>query len=312
MTLHELAGLPCTQRSGAAPDWMIGCFRRRFITYYTGASDTSTEVYWLQCRTLSVDVRIPFGRPDPHGRALYSEYSPEELKALAEVEGGIADTSWDGEIMRWSSPIAFQLHQKWPEPGLLRRIGDCMIEFAPSGAYVEDWRLQPSRPGPLVGLRLVREYNLDTGLVTHSGGGLIVCGDHAALMLGRPRPLPPCSRVSDLIGGSAGSLLNDVFACEASIAKLDDVSRKFTITLSTNPSRRGEPLAITDGYVYDPETRLVTQRICERGESLERLYLPDTLESDVSFSSATSVFSETAEWLERESDTLLAASVRGV
>src|SRR5271166_782727 len=221
MTLQELAGLACAQRSGAAPDWMLGCFRRRFITYYTGASDTSTEVYWLQSRKLSAEVRIPARRPDPRGRASYGDYSHEELKALADVEGGIAETAWDGEIMHWSSLVAFQLHQKWPEPGLLRRIGDCMMEFAPSGAYVEDWRLQPSRPGPVVGLRLLREFNVESGAVTHSGGGLVVCGDHAALVLGRPRALPPCGRVSELIRDSAGSSLQDVFSCEASIAMLN-------------------------------------------------------------------------------------------
>jgi hypothetical protein len=308
MTLRELAGLSCAPRAGAAPDWMMGCFRRQSIIFYTAAIDTATEVYWLQCRGLSADVRIPAGGPEPRGRALYSDYSREELKALAEVEGGMAETTWDGQIMRWSPSCAFQIHQKWPEPGQLRRIGDCMIEFAPSGAYVEDWRIQPSRPGPVVGLRLVREYNVDTGAVTHCGGGLIVCGDHAALVLGRPRSLPPCSRLSELVAGSAGSLLNDVFAFEASFAMLDEEARNFTITRSTNPGRCGESLAITDGYIYNPDTRLISQRFTERGASLERLFLPDTLKSSFEFSSATSVCAESAEWLERESNTLLACT----
>jgi len=265
----------------------------------------------LQCRALSAEVRISAGRPEPRGRTSYTDYSSQELKALAEVEGSFAETAWNGETMRWSSPVAFQLHQKWPEPGLLRRIGDCMIEFAPSGAYVEDWRLQPSRPGIVVGLRLLREYNVNTGVVTHSGGGLIVCGDHAALVLGRPRTLPSCSRVSDLIGDSTDSLSNDVFSFEASFAVLDSATRKFTITLSTNPGRGGEPLSVAEGYSYNPETRLITQRFREGDNLFERLFLPDTLESSVTFSSATSVVSEAAEWLERESDTLLAGTLKG-
>jgi hypothetical protein len=290
---------------------MLGCFRRRFITYYTGASDTTTEVYWLQSRKLSAEVRIPAGRPEARGRMSFADYSREELKSLADVEGGFAETSWDGETMHWSSMVAFQLHQKWPEPGLLRRIGDCMMEFAPSGAYVEDWRLQPSRPGPVVGLRMVREFNVDTGAVTHSGGGLVVCGDYAALVLGRPRALPACGRVSELIRDPAGSLVNDVFGCEASIAVLDDTSGEYAVTLSTHPGRHWQALAVTDGFSYDPETRLITQRVQNGGTSLERIFLADTLEPRMDFSSATSVVSEAAEWLERESDTLLVTTGNG-
>jgi len=46
-----------------------------------------------------------------------------------------------------------------------------LIEYAPSGAYVEDWRLQPSGDGPLIGMSLLEERDAKTGQVTHRGGG---------------------------------------------------------------------------------------------------------------------------------------------
>ncbi len=119
------------------------------------------------------------------GRASLDEFTESELALLVQAEGGTAQTEWNGASMRWLGWQAFQLRDKWPETGCLRRIGDCLIEFAPNDAYVEDWRLQPSSPGPMIGLQLIEERVPATGKVTHRGGALVVCGDHAALVRGR-------------------------------------------------------------------------------------------------------------------------------
>src|SRR5579862_6775739 len=157
MTLEELAAISPPHPASPAPDWLIGCFRRRSITFFQGQCDTSTEVLWLQTRGICADIRLSPERPRALGRTSLDEFSDLELVRLAAAEGGTARTAWDGISMRWSNWRAFQIHDKWPEPGILQRIGDCVIEFAPSGAYVEDWRLQPSRPGPVVGLQLLEE-----------------------------------------------------------------------------------------------------------------------------------------------------------
>jgi hypothetical protein len=207
---------------------------------------------------------------------------------MDQFEGGSASTEWNGVSMRWSDWTALQLRDKWPEPGLLRRVGDCVIEFAPSGAYVEDWRLQPSRPGPVVGLRLIEERA--DGRVTHRGGALIVCGDHAALVRGR----------------SAGT---DLFACEASYATRDPASGDFTVALSTNPLREGQVIAVQDGFEFDNQN--VRQTVEENGEVRERIFTIDTLEPLHDFRISTEAGSGAAAWLESEAETLLAHAKGG-
>jgi hypothetical protein len=295
VTLRELSQIGHALPAGAAPDWLLGCFRRRSITFYTGASDTTTEVIWLQCRGLSADFRSP---PGLDGRWGHPEHR-------ANFEGGLSRTAWDGHTMRWFDWTTFQLHDKWAEPGVLKRVGDCMIEFAPSGAYVEDWRIQPSGRGPLVGLCLLHECDVERGVETHCGGGLIVCGDHAALVRGRKNNLHGLGRLSDLARTSQNSeLLSDIYGFEASYARWDGAG--YTVRLSTNAAAIGQRLSVCDGFRYDPDTKLVTQLVCEAGRTLERAFAIDTLEPDFVFANATTVNAETEEWLNRESDTLLA------
>jgi hypothetical protein len=290
VTLRELSRVGWTPPEESAPDWLLGCFRRRSITFYNGVTDSSTQVYWLQSRGLSADFRIQTGSPE-----------------LTTFEGGLGRTAWDGNAMKWFGWTSFQLHDKWSEPGALKRVGNCVMEFAPSGAYVEDWRLQPSRPGPVVGLRLLREWDVEGGAATHCGGGLIVCGDHAALVRGRKRNLHGLGRLGEVVRDAAQDpeLLKELFAFEASYAVWDDACGYKTV-FSTNGALTGQTLAVSDGFTYDPETKLVSQQVREGDKTLERIFLIDTLESGALFSTATSVDAETEKWLQRESDTLLA------
>lgn len=295
MTLEELAALPSQHPMGAgpAPDWLIGCFRRRSITFFNGQCDTSSEVYWLQARGICVDIRVSPRRPRARGRASLDDFTASELSLLAQAEGGTAQTEWNGASMRWFGWQAFQLRDKWPETGCLRRIGDCLIEFAPNDAYVEDWRLQPSSPGPMVGLQLIEERVPATGKVTHRGGALVVCGDHAALVRGRP------------------SLVPDLFACEASYAVRDPASADFTIALSTNPLREGQTLHIRDGFELAHDTKQVRQKVEVDGELRERIFAIDTLEPRRHFRRSTDGSDGTAAWLASEAETLLAHAEGG-
>ncbi len=162
MNLMELAERHARRPATSVPDWMLGYYKRRAISFANGDTDLDTHVCWVQSRNFTIDLRLPLAEDQVPARAL-ADYSAAELQVLANHEGWEALSHWDGERLAWRGDTSLQLHNRWPEPALLSRIGNCMIEFAPSGAYVEDWRLQPSAPGPLIGLRLIEEREVDSG-----------------------------------------------------------------------------------------------------------------------------------------------------
>jgi hypothetical protein len=296
-------------RPAGVPAWALGCFRRRSITFFTGAEDVQTEVLWLQSRGLTADFRRSPPRLGVPSRAALAERPLAELLALARVEGGLARTRWDGRLMHWSDWDSFQTHAKWPEPGLLTRVGNSLIELAPSGAYVEDWRFQACGSGPLIGLSLLDERDAQTGEVLHRGGGLIVCGRHAAFVRGRPEPLPAGGRLVDYVRDHAGdaAALERVFAFDASYAASASGRDDFTVSASTLPWREGEPLLSLDGFSRLPgEPGLLLQRIEERARLIERRFVIDTLEREFSDMIATDATPAARLWLQEEGDTLLA------
>ena len=302
--------------SGGVPVWTLGCFRRRSITFFNGDADDSTLVLWLQSRGLTGDLRLAADRPKPASREALGDLSLDELTRLAEVEGGLSPTRFEAAAgggvelagtMNWPDWTAFQLHDKWPEPGELRRVGDCLIEYAPSGAYVEDWRLQPSGDGPLIGLTLVEERDSKSGQITHRDGGLVIAGEHAIFVRGRAETLPPAARLSELMERAAADarLLDAIFGFEASYARRDG-SGRYVITASTLPWREGRPLLATGGFKL--EDGFVLQKAREKERGVERRFRIDTLEENYEDWLATPATAQAVEWLAAEEGTLLRAA----
>ncbi len=307
MTLREIAEQYPHCPGKKVPPWALGCFRRQSITYYNGVVDQETEVWWLQSHGLTADLRIRPGLPDLKGKSYPSDCTVQELNTLIQVEGGLAETRWDGHLMSWENWTAFQLHDKWPEAGMLHRVGDCLIEFAPSGAYVEDWRLQPGSDGILVGLELIEESNCDTGEILYRGGGLIICGNHAALIRGRAEDIPPTLRLDefplDLL--QVPEVRNAIFQFETSIASRSSEVEPYFIRHSTHPQRIGEVLLAEDGFEYEIHSNQIRQMFVENGIPRNRIFRIDTLETDVQISLETPVTSEGEEWFGRESSPLM-------
>lgn len=307
MNLQELLAQHPQRSTRSVPEWMLGYYKRRAISFANGDSDVHTHVCWLQSRNFSIDLRLPLQDRQVPARAL-ADYSPQELHTLANYEGWEALSEWDGDTLSWHSATSLQLHNRWPEPAQLKRIGNCMIEFAPSGAYVEDWRLQPSRPGPLIGLRLIEERNLSDNSLRHRGGGLIVSGDYAALVLGRAGPLDTGATPSSLSSLAAQAVgdtqrLAALFNFETSVAQ-GSLQEGFSIDLSTCPVRLGQALLPLDGFEYLAERKLISQRLLIDGVPCQRLFSIDTLEPLNHFDQATDFTPDAQAWFERESPTL--------
>jgi hypothetical protein len=263
MNLDQLVDVVGFTRIGpGVPGWTLGCFRRRSITYFTGEEDAGTQVIWLQSRGLTFDLRV-----NPRRRDL--------------AEGGLAATRWDGSLMSWSDWISFQPHGRWPEPGKLTRVGDCLVEFAPSGAYVEDWRWRSRGATLLAGLRLVQERALRTGALRPASGGLVVCGADAGFVAG------PGGEVSHATADRTGG---------------------FTVDLSTHEAREGRPLFL-DGFTPLDGHRVI-QHLEQDGIALERTYLIDTLERG-NLPQETTVDPRGAAWLDSERAAILPDGLTG-
>jgi hypothetical protein len=308
--LFELTQLQRAPRGESVPPWALGCFRRRSITYFTGAVDESTEVLWMQSRGLTADFRRPRSESKRTGARCPEELSPSEVVELARVEAGLARTEWDGRLMSWSGWVSFQTHAIWPEAGRLERVGNCLVEFAPSGAYVEDWRSEACGRGPLIGLSLLEEKELATGAVRHRGGGLIVCGRHAAFVRGRPTELPASGRLVDHVRAHSTepAALALVFGFDGAYGATRESEDDFTVTLGTLPWREGQPVIEMEGFTYDAALDVVVQLVEEQGRRIERRFRIDTLEAHFQPCGATAVTREGSEWLEREQDSLLSAA----
>jgi hypothetical protein len=291
VTLEQLAAEAPFAKPLAIPAWTLGCWKRRCITYATGREDTKTTVIWIQSHGLTGDLRIPSWRPSAEGRGDLGEFAADELPLLASVEGGVADTSWAGDRMAWDNWSAFQPYDKWPEPGVLQRVGTSLIEWAPSGIYVEDWRLQPGSSGPMVGLRLAAEIR--DGVERRRDGGLVICGEHALFTLGRFAELPEAAPAQRQLAVG----LERVFEAEASYCQRE--ADGFRIELSTNPLRHGATAP------FDSFERLAPDLLRQTLGEVVRLWRVDTLLPSVEVPLATPATPDGVAWLEGEAEVLL-------
>lgn len=284
---------------------MTGCFRRHSISFADGMTDIETRVFWMQSRALTIDLRLPSRKQPLPVRAPVECYA-DELRLLANCEGWVADSRFESGLLDWSNFSSLQSHNRWQEPAELRRVGNAMLEFAPSGAYVEDWRLQPSDAGYLIGLRLIEERRADGSLV-HGGGGLIICGDYAALVLDRPETLPyeeepNLLREQVMAGQGNARELQPLLEFEVSLAcKSAD---GYLVTDSNQPARENTPLMDFEWFKLGETDGELIQEFLVDGTQHRRVFQIDCLESDIEFPMETPMSGEAKIWMETEAETL--------
>ena len=308
MHLLDLINSNPTLPNEGVPDWMLGYFKRHSISFSDGTTDLKTHVCWLQSRNFTIDLRLPVAAEQVSNKPL-EDYSETELRTLGNYEGWVASCEWQQGTLSWLEATSLQYHDRWTEPGILHRVGNCMIELSPNGSYIEDWRLQRSAPGPLLGLRLIDDICLDTEEVLHQGGGLIVCGDHAALVLGRPPSttntgLPNQYREDLIAAKGLAERLKPLMQFETSVAT-GTLSDGYRVQLSSCPSRVNESLLSLDGFEFDSQHQEVIHEFRDNsGNRRQRRFTIDTVEPECQFSQTTSVPAKTESWLSQEAETL--------
>lgn len=228
-------------RSPTVPDDLVGCWRRSWIEHADGSRDDSSIVVWLQLGSDMADLRVPGHRGSVTGRAGFAECSLDELRALAESDSSSGVTvctpvtlGEDGRrraTAEWfdgDDGIAFQPVTAFPEPGLLEWVDDdVMIERAPSGAYVEEWRVLPGTRGPL-------EHR-----IAADGTHVYRAGDAAIVVRDRSQPIAEVARLAELVAacGDDRERLLALADCEFSFAVRRD--GEFVVEASTLPWREG-------------------------------------------------------------------------
>jgi hypothetical protein len=279
MTLAELlAVLPPTGIDDLAfPRHLLGAFRRKSITFCSGLTDEQSVVYWFQSRSFTIDLRLPDGA----------------ATAVIDRQGWTGDTLWDGQHLSWAIARSYQPRNQWPEPARVSFIGNSVIEFAPSGAYVEDWR-QQATTGPLLGLRLTGMTNEATGERFAMDGGLVLAGDYAAYARSRlPGVDDALRREGDLARALARGIVTErqVESHEVSVA-VDGA-----IIHSTQPQRLGAPIAGT--VERTPDGAVVMACMIE--DAPGRLHFTvDAYVPDFAFGTQTPATPEALAWLEQE------------
>lgn len=288
------------------PAWTLGCFIRRSITFANGAEDSRTQVIWIQSHGLTGDLRIPLRQRRPMGAQSLEECFVADLARIAEAEGGVADTAWADGVMSWTNWAAFQPYDKWPEPGQLRRIGDALIEFAPSGVYVEDWRFQGGSDGLFCGLRLISE-GPSLGDQTPRDGGLVIAGEHLIYAEGRREPLADtCPAKKQILEApDPTAMAARVFDCTAAYARRG-ADGEYRIALATDPFVEG---ATVDLAAFEPGGG--PDILIETTDSGIRFWRVDTLLADQVHTLTTEASPQSLKWLRQESETLLKDATGG-
>jgi hypothetical protein len=232
--------------SQTVPVELFGCWQRAWIEFADGTRDDTSTVIWLQLQSRMADIRVSIDQAG-HGRGSLSDCSLDELRALAASESSsgyttctpivIGDDGVRRATAEWFTRghgVAFQPVSVFPEPGLLEWSDDgtVLYERAPSGAYVEEWRL-------IAGSSSGLEYQQRA-----DGSEIYVAGSVAVLVRDRPNPILRAARLQELVAecGEDRDAIERLLDCEFSFARRQ--GSKYAVEASTLPWNIGKVIDV--------------------------------------------------------------------
>lgn len=216
------------------PPELTGLWRRSILVLPDGSTDTTTEVLWLQTRSMFGDIRVPAARPKPMGDG-FAACSDADLVALAAMQGFGGVLEVEADICRWHRHFDYQPPGGPPDEAGYKIEGDLLIETGLHADYREDW---------------VRETPADALLAAFTLGDnamLVVGGDHFIEIRNRNVVLPDAESLADLVKQDLASGARDraearmdLRIAYGRVAPIGGVS--WQITRSTFPWLEGKSL----------------------------------------------------------------------
>eukprot|EP00977_Amphora_coffeiformis_P029542 scaffold41411_cov214-Amphora_coffeaeformis.AAC.1 len=179
-----------------------------------GDRESHVRVMWLQTPSGFGDMRIPKSRFCPIHEACttcssLADLDVTKLLQLAEAEcfcgtclledkssNEVHEGRYKAKWVDGGTGFSQQVVSVWPEDGWLEWPAEtaddddddekdertCMMEYAPEGQYIEDWRLQPGSLGMCCHLTTTTTDN-DAGCVVRN---IYIAGEHLTLAVDRP------------------------------------------------------------------------------------------------------------------------------
>jgi hypothetical protein len=278
--------LPTDISTVEPPLELLGAFRRKSISFFNGQTDEKTIVYWFQSKSFTIDLRL----------------KDLELTPVLQRQGWLGQTLWNKQqVLSWQvdSNSNYQNHIQWPEPATVHCIGNCILEFSPSNAYVEDWRQQANQ-GLYLGLRLEKTVHLESNTLVQLDAGLIICGDLVAYAQSRlPQNQLAIQPFNDLVQAhQAGVDLEHINQFEVSVGSLSS-----GIQYSTQNHRLQQPFSL-EGFEYIGENQLKQVKEIE-GETYALYFKVDIYQPLYQFQTQTSTTAASQTWLTQEAEHLL-------
>lgn len=238
------------------PARLTGVWRRDLITTTDGLHDDTTRVFWLQTRSWYVDIRVPADRPSHPGAAGLGDYAPDDLAALAQMQGFAGQLTVDPRICRWRRDLDFQPPNGVADEGTWDLDGEVMIERGLDGRYEEVWRRTPDSHGP----RLA--FALDSAPAGSAPRGLlVVAGDCFMTIEDRAIALPFGPTLGDVVAGAlaAGDLARAraALAMPITYGRIAGGAAPWEVQLSTWPWLEGQGLWPPASTAFDPASGIL-------------------------------------------------------
>jgi hypothetical protein len=229
-----------------APAWATGLWKRHFIRFADGTTDSRTEVYWGQTFSLFVDLRVPADRPLANGRESFDAFTTDELIALADQKGFAGHIELKGNDCQWIRYIDYRPATGRPDKGRLRVAGDELWEEGGAdtvigAAYQELYHRVARADAVAIALRQAAPLGSTPDAI------IIVIGDLFMFARSRQQPLPHAESLRDLAisARSSRALLHAYLDCEIAWGKVSGAI-PWTIERSTLPFREGHQLATAE------------------------------------------------------------------